>query len=228
MGLLVTNPAFVSKDGTAAEMQGVGVEIGRELAKHLNAAFEPVRYKTLAPLLDGARNGEWDVTMIGYSPERTANMDFTGLVTIGGARYAVPTGSPIRSVADIDKPGHRVTVIARSVQDTYLTGNLKRAEVVRIKEVSEAFELLKAGKAHAHFGAELGMIEQVAKRPEYRLVEGSVRVGGNALAIPKGRPAGTAYAKEFIEYAKASGLVQQAIERNELKGMDVAPAGATH
>jgi len=228
VGLLVTNPAFVSKDGAPAEMQGVGVEIGRELAKQLNVVFEPVRYKGVASLLDGARSGQWDVSPIGYSPERTANMDFTALYAVGGSRYLVPTGSPIRTVADVDKPGHRITVIARSVADTYLTGNLKRAEVVRTKSTSEAFELLKSGKAHAHFGAEQNLSDWVVKRPEFRLVEGRVITGGNALAIAKGRPAGTAYAKEFIEYVKASGLIQQTIERTGLPGASVAPPASAN
>lgn len=228
VGLLVANPVFVSKDGAPAEMQGVGVEIGRELAKQLNVAFEPVRYKDIASLLDGARSGQWDVAPIGYSPERTADMDFTALYAVGGSRYLVPTGSPIRTVADVDKPGHRITVSVRTVQDTYLTGNLKRAEVVRTKLISEAFDLLKSGKAHAYFGTEPILSGWVVKRPEFRLVEGRVVTGGAALAVAKGRPAGAAYAKEFIEYAKASGLIQQAIERTGVRGFSVAPPASAN
>lgn len=229
VGLLVTNAAFVSKDGAPNEMLGVGVEIARELAKQLNVAFEPVRYKSIAPLLDGAKRGEWDVAPIGYSPERTADMDFTTLYAVGESRYLVPTASPIRSVGDVDKPGHRVAVQARSAQDSYLTGNLKRAEVTRTKTTSEALELMKSGKAHAYLYAGAIMTDDwLAQRPGFRLVEGGVKASGTALAVAKGRPAGTAYAKDFVEYAKASGFIQQSIERNGLRTATVAPAGALY
>lgn len=229
VGLIVTNPAFVSKDGAPNEIQGVGVELARELAKQLNVAFEPVRYKNIASLLDGAKRNEWDVAPIGYSPERTADVDFTTLYAVGESNYLVPTASSIRGVADVDKPGHRIAVAVRSAQDAYLTGNLKRAEVIRTKGVSEALELMKSGKAHAYLGA--GAIrtdEWLAQRPGVRLVEGGVKVSGTALAVAKGRPAGTAYAKDFVEYAKASGFVQQSIERNGLRTATVAPAGASY
>jgi polar amino acid transport system substrate-binding protein len=43
------------------------------------------------------------------------------------------------------------------------------------------------------------------------------------MAMPKGRNPGTAYAREFIEHAKASGLVRAAIERVGMRGAIVAP-----
>lgn len=224
VGLLVTNRGYVSKDGPPAEMQGVGVEIGRELAKQLGVGFEPVRYSSPASLLDGLRKGEWDVSPIGYSAERTKDMDFTAIYAQGMSRYIVPTNSPIRNVAEIDKPGHRITVTERSIQDAYLTANLKHAAVVRVKVGSEALALVRSGKANAHFATGSGASNLVGRRPEFRLVDGGVRSGGSALAIAKGRPAGTAYAKEFIEHAKASGMIQDAIERTGLQGVSVAPS----
>jgi hypothetical protein len=42
--------------------------------------------------------------------------------------------------------------------------------------------------------------------------------------VSKGQDARLAYLSEFIEQAKASGLVQQAIDRAGLPGHQVAPA----
>jgi polar amino acid transport system substrate-binding protein len=226
VGLLVTNPAFVSKDGAPNEMQGVGVELARELAKQLNVAFEPVRYKNIALLLDGAKRAEWDVAPVGYSPERTADMDFTTLYAVGESKYLVPNASSIRSVADVDKPGHRVAVGAAQ-----RAGRLShRQPQARGGSSHEgALELMKSGKAQAYLSAGAIMTDEwLAKRPEFRMVEGGVKVGGTALAVAKGRPAGTAYAKDFVEYAKASGFVEQSIERNGLRTATVAPAGVSY
>jgi ABC-type amino acid transport substrate-binding protein len=45
-----------------------------------------------------------------------------------------------------------------------------------------------------------------------------------AAMIPKGNPGHLAYVSEFIEEAKASGLIKQIIDRNDLEGVKVAPA----
>jgi polar amino acid transport system substrate-binding protein len=44
-----------------------------------------------------------------------------------------------------------------------------------------------------------------------------------AAGAPKGRPAGSKYLREFIEDAKASGLVAKLIEKNNVHGLTVAP-----
>jgi polar amino acid transport system substrate-binding protein len=43
--------------------------------------------------------------------------------------------------------------------------------------------------------------------------------------VPKGRPAALAYVSEFIEEAKASGLVRSALDEMGLTASQIAPAG---
>jgi polar amino acid transport system substrate-binding protein len=45
------------------------------------------------------------------------------------------------------------------------------------------------------------------------------------MAVPKGQAEWLAYISEFIEEAKASGLVQKVIEHVGVRGVQVAPAG---
>jgi len=47
----------------------------------------------------------------------------------------------------------------------------------------------------------------------------------SAMAVPKGHAGRLAYVSEFIEAAKASGLVQRALERDGQGGVQVAPPG---
>src|SRR5437899_1448584 len=53
----------------------------------------------------------------------------------------------------------------------------------------------------------------------------SDRYGANllAMAVAKSHAGRLAYISEFVEEAKASGVVQQAIERGGLRGLHVAP-----
>jgi hypothetical protein len=61
-------------------------------------------------------------------------------------------------------------------------------------------------------------------RPTYVLED---FFGGNliAMTIPKEHPGRLAYISEFIEKAKASGLVQSAITHSGWRGVHVAPQG---
>ena len=46
-----------------------------------------------------------------------------------------------------------------------------------------------------------------------------------AMGTPKGRDAGADYLGRFIEQLKASGFVAQALQRHDIQGALVAPAG---
>jgi len=46
-----------------------------------------------------------------------------------------------------------------------------------------------------------------------------------AVCVPKGRPAALGYVSDFIEEAKASGLVRKALDEMGLTSSQIAPAG---
>ena len=56
-----------------------------------------------------------------------------------------------------------------------------------------------------------------------RLLEGRFMVINQAMAIPKGRDAGTRYVTSFVEEMKASGFVAEALRRHAIEGAVVAP-----
>lgn len=222
VGLLFRNASYVTKDGPAAEMQGVAVDLGRALARQLGVPFEPVRYEAVGKMVDGAKAGDWDVAFLGFEPARTPHMDFTAAYLEIGNSYLVPAGSPIRIIGDVDRPGHRIGVSQRSLQDVFVTRSIKHAQLVRVPSNAESVKLLASGKINALIANRTALLAVAESVPGSRILEGSVFNLGQSLGIAKGRPAGTAYAKEFIEYAKSSGLVQQAIDRAELRGVNVA------
>jgi len=150
-------------------------------------------------------------------------MDFTAAYLEVENTYLMLTGSPIQRVGDADKPGNRIAVTQSATQDLFLSRNLKQAEVVRVPLIQTAgLELLTSGKVHALAGNYQVLAQLAAKIPGTRVVEGGIYGTPQALAVAKGRPAGTAYARAFIEYVKGSGLVQQAVQRAQLPGVTVA------
>jgi polar amino acid transport system substrate-binding protein len=68
-----------------------------------------------------------------------------------------------------------------------------------------------------------GLIQFSARLPGSRVLEERFHATFGAMAVPKGHEGRLAYIREFIEEAKASGLVQRAIERAGARGVQVAP-----
>jgi polar amino acid transport system substrate-binding protein len=101
---------------------------------------------------------------------------------------------------------------------------LKRAELVRTDSHASAIDLLRTGRAEAYAGPRPVALAFAAELPGSRVLEDGFATISFAALVPKGNPGRLAYVNEFIEEAKASGMVKRIIERNGLQGVKVAPA----
>jgi polar amino acid transport system substrate-binding protein len=139
--------------------------------------------------------------------------------------YLVPAGPSIRSVADADRPGVRIAVVRNHAMDLVLSPILKRAELVRAETPDGTFEMLRAGHADVQAGVRPALLEYSAQLPGSRVLEDRYGVNRVAMVVPKDQAGRLAYISDFVEEAKASGLVRGAIERAGLRGIQVAPPG---
>ena len=67
------------------------------------------------------------------------------------------------------------------------------------------------------------LFEMSNQLPGSRVLDGRPGIDPHAMAMPKGRGLGVAYAHQFIEGAKSEGLVKAAIEKVGMRGAVVAP-----
>ena len=223
VGLQLGSPHNAVKDPVSGEMKGVGFDLGRALAQRMGVPFEPVLYPSVGALLEGGRSGTWDVAFVGFSPARTKEWDFTALHLEIEFGYLIPGGSSISTMADVDRPGIRVAVQEKSQPDIFLSRTLKSGEVVRASSLAGTVEMLKSGRADALFSIKPSLFEVSNQLPGARVLDGRPGIDPHAMAMPKGRDLGVAYARKFIENAKGEGLVKAAIERAGMRGAVVAP-----
>jgi polar amino acid transport system substrate-binding protein len=85
--------------------------------------------------------------------------------------------------------------------------------------------LLRAGHADVQAGVRPALLEYSTQLSGSRVLEDRYGANSVAMAVPKGRAKRLAYISDFLEEAKASGLVQRAIERAGLRGVLVALPG---
>jgi len=97
--------------------------------------------------------------------------------------------------------------------------------LVRTDSFAAALELLRAGQADAVAASRGNLLALAGHLPGSRVLEDGFGAVFFAVLVPKGNAGRLAYVSEFIEEAKASGLVKQIIERAGLQGVQVAPAG---
>jgi polar amino acid transport system substrate-binding protein len=225
VGIDVVAPHWAIKDPGTGELRGVAVDIARELAMRLGIELVAVEYPSPPAVLDGLKVDAWDVGFLAIDPSRAVVVDFAPPYLQIDATYLTTAGSSIRSVTEADQPGVRIAVTSKSVEEIVLSRSLKRAELQRVDTISAGFDLLRDGDAHALAAPRPALLALSARLPGSRVLEDRFHAAFGAMAVPKGQTGRLAYIAEFVEQAKASGLVQQAIERAGVRGVQVAPPG---
>jgi polar amino acid transport system substrate-binding protein len=222
VALNMSNFLLTRRDPASGEAAGVAVDMGRELARRLGAPVQFLQYDSPGKVADAAKTGVWDVGFIGAEPQRANEIDFTAAYVEIEATYLLPAGSPLKAIEEVDRKGARIAISERSAYDLYLTRTLKNAELVRVRGADEVFKRFVEDRLDALAGLRPRLITDQAKLPGSRILEGNFTAVQQACGTPKGRPAAAQYLREFIEDAKASGLVARFIEDNKVRGLTVA------
>lgn len=123
----------------------------------------------------------------------------------------MPADSKIRSVAEVDRKGVRIAVAARSAYDLYLSRSIKNAELVHANRLEASYELFVREKLDALAGLRPRLVKDVQNLPRARVLGGRFTAVQQAVGTPKARVAAAAFLAEFIEEAKATGLVARLI-----------------
>src|SRR5215510_9512357 len=217
-----------TKDSQTGELKGasvvaVSLNKTRALGARIGAEILPVGHPTIPEMLTCLTAGACDMGFMGPDPSRTG-VDFSPPILQLDYTFLVPAASPIRRIADVDRPGVRIAAVSGHASTLTLSRMLKHAQLVYDSTPDPTFELLRSGQADAFASIRGVLLDYSAKLPGSRVLDEHYGANLLGMVVPKGHAARLAYISEFIEQAKASGLVQQAIERAGLPGYKVASA----
>lgn len=218
------NPILASRDASTGQARGVSVDLSRELAKRLGVPVELVTFPSAGQVVEAVKAGKVDIAFVAIDPVRGADISSSAAYVVIEGAYLVRKDSPIRSNAEVDRPGIRIAVGAGSAYDLYLKRELKSATLVRAPTSPAVVDLFVSQNLEVAAGVKQ-QLEMDAKRvPGLRLLDGNFMVINQAIGIPKGREAGARYVREFVEEMKSSGFVSQALARHGIEGAALAPA----
>ena len=222
VGINMGNFLLTAKDPKTGEPCGIAVDLGRELGRRLGVPVEILPYPSPGDLAGAAKSGVWDVGFLGAEPQRANEIDFTAAYVEIEATYLVPPGSPLKTIADVDRPGVRIAISAKSAYDLFLTRTLKNAQLIRETGADNVFKRFVDDKLEALASLKPRLVIDHDHLPGSRILDGRFTAVQQAAGTPKGRSAGAQYLREFIEDIKASGLVARTIEKNGVRGLTVA------
>jgi polar amino acid transport system substrate-binding protein len=224
-GINMSNPLLVTGRTSDGDPVGVSPDMATAIADRLGVQVKLVQFPSPGVLADAMAEDAYDIGLIAAEPARAETIAFTDAYVEIEATYLVPPGSHLNVIADVDKPGIRVAVSARSAYDLYLTRTLEHAELVRAQGLGGALALLTDEKLDVLAGLRPALNEDVKSLPGARIMEGRYTTVQQAIGTNPKNAAAAAFLRDFVAEAKQSGLVASLIEKHGVEGRLLVASG---
>jgi polar amino acid transport system substrate-binding protein len=222
VALNMINFLLISGKNSEGVPVGVAPDLARTIAERIGVPLQLIQYGSPGELADDADKNVWDIGLIGAEPVRAQKIDFSTAYVEIEATYLVPPGSSLKHASEVDRPGNRIAVSARSAYDLWLTRNIQHAELLHAEGFEATFALFVEQKLEAMAALKPGLLGDAERLPGSRILEGNFTTVQQSIGVPKGRLAAATYLQSFVDEIK-KGLVAQLIAKHQVKGLSVAP-----
>lgn len=219
------NPILANKDAASGQVKGVSVDLAGALAQQLGLALELNVVEGAALSVAAVKSGAADIGFFAIDPLRGDGIRFTAPYVLIEGAYLVRNDSALTDNAQVDTAGTRVMVGQGSAYDLHLSRALKAAQILRAPTSPKVVDTFVAERADVAAGVKQQLQADAARIGGLRLLPGRFMVIEQAMGVPAERGEAVQQAlKGFVEWAKASGFVAQALARHGIQGATVAPA----
>jgi len=219
------NPILANRDPASGQVVGVSVDMARALAAQLGVEIDLMVFDAAGKSVEAVKAGAADIGFFALDPLRSEGIRFTAPYVLIEGAYLVRNASPLTDNAQVDSKGTRVMVGQSSVYDLYLTRTFKAAQIERSPTSPTVVDTFVARNADVAAGVKQQLQADAARLGGLRLLPGRFMLIEQAMGLPADRgDAAQAALKAFVENAKASGFVAQALQRHGIQGAAVAPA----
>jgi len=218
----LSNFLLVTGKSDNGDPQGVSPDMARAIADQLGVPVRYICYASPGEVADAATKNEWDIGNIGAEPQRAEFIAFSPAYCEIEATYLVPAGSPIKTLAQVDRPGVRVSVMGRSAYGLWLQANIKQASLVLADSINDSYEQFVRDELDVLAGLRPRLLEDVQTLAGSVILEGKFSSVQQAIGTPRHNSEAARWLAQFVEQAKASGFVADLIGRHKVSGLTVA------
>jgi len=205
--------------------RGVAVTLGRALAKKLGVPIEILPHQASGEIQNSASDNRWDVAFLPVDEERKKFVDFGNAYHLLQSTFLAAPDSKIQSVKDANAKGIGIGGVANTATFRAAIKATPNATHIEFAKVDAAVTAMQEKRIEAIALSRESLSGLVGKIAGSRILDDAFLNSSTAVCVPKGKPAALSYVSEFIEEAKASGLVRRALDEMGLKSSQIAPAG---
>ena len=163
-------PSFQYSKDASGKPQGLALGIANALAAGMSIReVVTVEYPTPPQVIACVKEGGCDAGFMLVDPARANEVDFTPAFVRSDFTYLVPPGSPLKSAADVDRPGIRIAVVRGHASTISLVRIIKQAQPVYADTYDPTFELLRSGQADAFASIREMLIQYSTRLPGSRV-----------------------------------------------------------
>jgi polar amino acid transport system substrate-binding protein len=219
------NPILASRDHATGQAIGVSVDLARAFAAQLGVEIELLVVDAALRSVEAVKSGQADIGFFAIDPLRSDGIRFTAPYVLIEGAFLVRQDSALADNSQVDRPGTRVMVGRGSVYDLHLTRELKAAQILRAPTSPAVVDEFVTRNADVAAGVKQQLEADAARLGGLRLLPGRFMVIEQAMGLPASRgEAAEKVLRAFVESAKSSGFVAQALERHGIRGASLATA----
>jgi len=221
------NPAQAVQDKASGAIRGVVPDLSRELARRLGVPVEIKPAANPQGVIEAVSGGAADIGFIAYEPSRAGPIEFSQTYVLVQQSFLVLEGSAIRALDEIDRDGLRIAGTRNDSITLFLKRKLKRATLVELENNPAETKRMLLAKEIDAFGSNRQRLSTFLKdTPGTRVLPGSLFGVPQTIIVPKGRSAALETINRFLDDARASGFLQQAVAASGATGIEPAPGGS--
>jgi polar amino acid transport system substrate-binding protein len=160
-GINLSKFVLVTKVGTAGDLEGVAPALSYAVATGVPVKY--VFFESPRELAEVANKGIWDIGLVGAEPQHAEIIALTS--ACAEIEALVPSGTPLKVIADVDSEGVRISVTALSAHSLWL-------EPKRPETLDGAYEPFAIGKSNTLAGLRPRLLSDLEKLPGARILDG--------------------------------------------------------
>lgn len=202
---------------------GISVDLARSLAQLLDLELQLQVLDTADKAVQAVSAHSADIGFFAIDPKRAEGIAFTAPYVLIEGAYLVQDDSAITTHEQVDVPGVRVTVGLGSAYDLFLSRALQHAQIARAPTSPAVVDYYLEHQLEVAAGVRQQLEHDAQRLGGLRLLPGRFMVIEQAMGLPIARgPAAAALLRRFVDHAKASGLVAQAMQLHRVQGARIA------
>ncbi len=217
------NPVLAQR-GPDGQPAGVSAALADALAGRLGVPVQFTTYDAAGKVFAALVENAWDLAFLAIEPVRAVQIDFSHPYVIIEGTYLLRDDDPARAVAELDRSGRRLAVGQGAAYDLYLSRTLTQAELVRAPTSAAAVDWFVDQRLDAAAGVRQPLEAYARAHAGYRVLADSFTEIRQAMAVPKGRSAGAAFIREFLDEQIRNGFVDRELAASGQSEARVGPA----